>query len=150
MTRIACATGLDFAASKLSFHPRQRELFLTRLIAQSIDAATSSSAASAASLATPGYTIRPFGQKLSRRTSSHRGRHGVDLNESSTWGPSTPKFANEGAAKYSANLDESVNSHWCGAGLTLIRIAADALISISQTQTLPVPQTLQSPAVLPK
>ena len=35
-------------------------------------------------LAALGNTIRPFGQKLSRRTRSHRGRCGVDLNESST------------------------------------------------------------------
>jgi DNA-binding transcriptional LysR family regulator len=35
-------------------------------------------------LAAPGNTIRPFGQKLSRRTRSHRDRYRVDLNESST------------------------------------------------------------------
>ena len=31
-------------------------------------------------LASLGNTIRPFGQKLSRRPRSHRGRYGVDLN----------------------------------------------------------------------
>src|SRR6202035_611612 len=41
--RIACATGLDSVASRLSSHPQQRGLFRTRAIAQSIDVATSSS-----------------------------------------------------------------------------------------------------------
>src|SRR5271155_175442 len=49
MMQTACATGLNSVASRLSFHPQQAGLFLTRSIEPSIDVATSSSACFAVS-----------------------------------------------------------------------------------------------------
>ena len=47
--QIACAIGSKSVASRLSFHLPQREQFLTRSIALSIDVATLSSVSSAVS-----------------------------------------------------------------------------------------------------
>ena len=49
MTRTACVTGSKPVASRLSFHPPQREQFLTRSIARFIGVATLSNASSAVS-----------------------------------------------------------------------------------------------------
>jgi hypothetical protein len=84
MMQIVCAIGSKSVASRLSFHLPQREQFLTRSIALSIDVAYRAPLLPSQELETPCNKVRPPRQKLSRRTRSRRRRHRVDLNESST------------------------------------------------------------------